>query len=143
MSKVKLDGAGTPLIPDGRYYVQDCRSVVGNCAMFWGPNRAGYVCSLDEAGVYSGDEASRMRDTDVAWPVETIEAIAVRHARSDQMPWAPGRWPTVQTNRVTAAKAERCDLCGKCPTRPRWSAPSSTARSGSTTSATRSPPTGS
>ncbi|MCA9676773.1 MAG: hypothetical protein KC464_17195, partial [Myxococcales bacterium] len=42
--------------------VQDTRQVVGNCALWWAKDRAGYVCDLRDAGVYTGAEAAAMRD---------------------------------------------------------------------------------
>jgi len=70
------------------YYIQDTRSVVGNCAMFWGPNGCGYVCELNDAGVYPKDKAlsiGRGRSSDVPWPKALIDANAVTHCRSDTM----------------------------------------------------------
>lgn len=52
-------------IEDGErlYYVQDTRSVVGNCALWWRENGAGYTCAIDEAGLYRKDHRT-WRDTD-------------------------------------------------------------------------------
>lgn len=75
------DGLGNPLIPDANYYVQDTRAQVGNCTLFWGKIRQGYVCDLEEAGIYMGAEAAGMRDTDIAWPVEHILKHKVTHVR--------------------------------------------------------------
>lgn len=68
------------------YYIQDCRSIVGNCAVWWGPNRAGYTCNLNEAGVYTEEEAlaqQSTRSTDIARPKELIDEGSVRHFRAD------------------------------------------------------------
>lgn len=72
------------------YYIIDTRTVVGNCAMFWGPNRSGYVCNLAEAGKYSEEDAKhqqRSRPTDVAVPCDVIDAMAVTHVRADTRPY--------------------------------------------------------
>lgn len=79
----KTDGTGRELDPEALYYVQDTRQVVGNCGLWWRAERAGYSCNLDEAGKYTGEEAARMRDTDVAWPIAHVEANVVRHVRVD------------------------------------------------------------
>jgi hypothetical protein len=79
----ELDGRGEPLVPTGDYYVQDARGLVGNCISWWGKHRAGYVCNLDEAGVYSGDDVKGMRDTDIPWPKAYVEQFVLRHVRGD------------------------------------------------------------
>lgn len=68
------------------YYILDTRSCVGNCGLWWGPNRSGYVCSLDEAGKYEEEEALRIqesRGTDAALPCDEVDNLAVRHVRVD------------------------------------------------------------
>jgi hypothetical protein len=70
------------------FYIQDGRQVVGNCALFWGPNGAGYVCDLNDAGVYSKDKAlsiGRGRKSDIPWLKSVIDANAVLHCRNDTM----------------------------------------------------------
>lgn len=67
----------------GMFFILDSRSCVGNCAMWWGPDRKGYVCDLDEAGVYTEAEARSHRDTDVAVPCEIARHFSVTHCRSD------------------------------------------------------------
>ncbi len=83
--KKTTDGTGTPLDRGALYYVQDTRSIVGNCGSWWAPNGAGYVCSIDEAGKYTGAYVAdhMSRETDVAWPVEYVEQRTVRHCRVD------------------------------------------------------------
>lgn len=63
---------------DDRYYLQDRRSYVGNCPMWWAKNGKGYVTRLDEAHRYTREEAMkqhRMRSTDVPWPCSEIDAL--------------------------------------------------------------------
>lgn len=50
------------------YLIQDSRSYVGNCVLWWGPNRCGYTTDITEAGLYSKEEAEqqhRERATDI------------------------------------------------------------------------------
>jgi hypothetical protein len=79
----RTDGLGDPLIADALYYLQDSRVFVGNCGSWWAPNGAGYCCSIDEAGKYTGKEAAALRGTDVPWPVEYVLQHIVRHVRVD------------------------------------------------------------
>jgi len=60
------------------YYLQDTRSTVGNCPLWWRENGKGYTTDLREAGKYTFDEAIRQhrcRETDLPWPCEQINAI--------------------------------------------------------------------
>lgn len=71
------------------FYIQDTRSFVGNCPVWWGPNGNGYVTRLDEAGRFTEQEAiaqNRTRDTDVPWPCAEIDKLGritvdVQHMR--------------------------------------------------------------
>lgn len=70
------------------FYIQDTRQVVGNCVLWWGPDRAGYTTELDKAGLYEEDEArsiERLRGTDKAWPKDQIDKVAVRHVRGEHL----------------------------------------------------------
>src|SRR6478736_6121124 len=77
------DGTGAQIIDDALYFIQDARSVVGNCGSWWAPKSAGYVCSIDEAGQYTGKFVRALRGTDVPWPVDYVLARTVRHCRVD------------------------------------------------------------
>lgn len=58
-----------------KYYIQDTRSYVGNCIVFWGSNWSGYVTDINKAGLYSEEEAKKIcgsRKTDIAWPENYI-----------------------------------------------------------------------
>lgn len=81
----KLDGLGDPIDPEADYYVQDKRGTVGNCTLWWAIKSQGYVCSIDEAGVYKGREVRGMRDTDVPWPVAVVLVNVVRHVRVEPL----------------------------------------------------------
>lgn len=79
----ETDGQGNPIDDAADYYVQDTRSVVGNCGSWWKPNGAGYCCCIDEAGIYKGKYVRSLRDTDVPWPVAHVLQHVVRHVRVD------------------------------------------------------------
>jgi hypothetical protein len=83
LGAVKTDGLGNELVDDALYYVLDSRTYVGNCGSWWAPNGAGYVCSIDDAGTYSGSRCKTMRGTDVPWPLDHVLKHAVRHVRVD------------------------------------------------------------
>ncbi len=59
------------------YYLQDTRNVVGNCALWWGKGRSGYVTDLRKAHVFNESEkrATSTRDTDKWWRKDTIDAF--------------------------------------------------------------------
>lgn len=67
------------------FYILDTRQVVGNCALWWRPDGAGYTCDLGDAGLYSREAARSHRETDIAVPRELAERLAIRHVRLDQL----------------------------------------------------------
>lgn len=79
----KLDGLGNELVPDASYYVQDTRTVVGNCGLWWADDSQGYCCDINKAGLYTGNACAKMRETDVPWPKEHVLAHCVMHVRVD------------------------------------------------------------
>lgn len=63
-----------------RYYIRDM-TATGDLCLWWRPDRCGYTTDLDQAGVYSEDEANkiaRIRGTDKPYPVESVSAVARR-----------------------------------------------------------------
>jgi hypothetical protein len=66
-----------------KYYILDSRSAVGNCALWWRPDSAGYTTELGEAGLY--ERCPSDRDTDILVPKEIAERLAVRHVRLDRL----------------------------------------------------------
>lgn len=80
---------GEPL-PEGRlFYVQDTRTIVGNCISWWAKDRCGYTCHLERAHVFTEEEAvqiARGRETDVPWPKDVIDAIAGRMVDHQRLP---------------------------------------------------------
>ena len=61
------------------------RPPVGNCALWWRPDGKGYTCNLDEAGLYTREEAFDGRARDVPVPRETAERLVIRHVRLDHL----------------------------------------------------------
>lgn len=58
------------------YYIQDSRSYVGNCMVFWGHNNNGYVCDISKVGLYTYEQAIeqfKSRSTDIPWKKQDIE----------------------------------------------------------------------
>lgn len=72
------------------FYVWDSRpgSTVGNCALWWRPEGAGYTCDLSEAGKFTDREVAKMRATDKALPVDAVDALVIHHVRADTMAFA-------------------------------------------------------
>lgn len=93
------DDTGTFPTADGAdYYIIDTRTVVGNCALWWCPDGKGYTCNLDDAGLYTRQQAKSHRETDVAVHREVAERLVVRHVRLDHLrqnvdfPTGKGGW---------------------------------------------------
>jgi hypothetical protein len=80
-----------------KFYILDARSIVGNCALFWRPDGAGYTTQLDDAGLYDEADAKSHRETDVAIPEHMAKACAVTHIRVERlreaMDQAGIKWP--------------------------------------------------
>jgi hypothetical protein len=91
-TKIRKDRVGNkpkrqgPWWEDERvYYILDSRSCVGNCALWWGKDRLGYCCSLDDAGLYTLEEALGERQTDIPVHRDIAEQCVVRHVRWDAL----------------------------------------------------------
>jgi hypothetical protein len=76
-----------------QYYILDARTMVGNCALWWRPEGAGYTCNLDDAGRYTLAEAESHRETDVPVRCDVAERIAVRHVDTDALRTATRKPP--------------------------------------------------
>jgi len=64
------------------YYLQDSRSFVGNSMVWWGKGKSGYFCGLEDAHVFSKEDAfaqHKSRSTDIPWPKQYIDGLASRH----------------------------------------------------------------
>ncbi len=68
-----------------RYYIIDSRSCVGNCALWWKPDGKGYTCNLDDAGLYTLEEAESNRLSDVPVPWELARGLVVPHVRWEHL----------------------------------------------------------
>lgn len=58
-----------------KFYIQDTRQYHGNAVVWWGPYGRGYTSRIQEAGLFSKEEALKIceRKTDVAWPRSYID----------------------------------------------------------------------
>ena len=72
-------------ISSAHYYILDARSCVGNCALWWGPDGKGYVCDLSKAGLYTLEDASSHRATDVPVHRSIAENRVVKHVRWEHL----------------------------------------------------------
>ena len=62
------------------YYLQDTRSYVGNCVLWWKKDGNGYTTNIAEAHIYSTDDLfnKTFRETDKFWPKEEIDRLAYK-----------------------------------------------------------------
>ncbi len=58
-----------------QFYLQDSRSYVGDGLTFWALG-GGYTTSLDKAELFTLEQATAKRDTDVSWPKSYIDERA-------------------------------------------------------------------
>jgi hypothetical protein len=62
-----------------KYYLQDSRSFVGNCVMFWAEGGRGYTTDIDAAHIFTKEQAfaqNKCRDTDKPIPCSIINPLA-------------------------------------------------------------------
>lgn len=55
-----------------QFYLQDSRSHVGDGLTFWALG-GGYTTNLDKAELFTAEQATSHRDTDIPWPKEYID----------------------------------------------------------------------
>lgn len=80
-----VDALGNQCVADKEYYLQDARSVVGNCILWWGKESKGYTCDLKDAGRYKGALAFGHCDTDIPWPCNVVDDNTVVHVRAEPL----------------------------------------------------------
>ena len=72
-------------------YVIRHKGFVGNCILFWGPNRRGYTTDLKQAGKYNGEEAEQIcsirPEQDRMYSIEEIDKHTVIHVDGQSLPW--------------------------------------------------------
>ena len=56
-----------------QFYLQDSRSHVEDGMMFWAKEGRSNGTNLDQAELFTFEEACRHRDTDIPWPKEYID----------------------------------------------------------------------
>jgi len=106
-----------------QYVILDTRQIVGNCAMFWRPDGAGYTCDLNDAGLY--EKKKGRRETDIYVPIEVARSMAVAHVRVEPLKRA-GYWSKPQPKDTRPQRCEGCSrfvkrggwLCAKCASSP-------------------------
>lgn len=104
----KRDGLDQQIVSDALYYVQDSRTINGDCMSWWRPRGADYTANLDMAGTYHGRDVLSMRETDVPWPAELVEKVTMRHVRWDVLREAASKVQAV-------ADCNREGVRGPCP----------------------------
>lgn len=65
-----------------------CSDVEGDHALWWKSNRNGYTTALDDAGLYSVGEASRIaaiRGTDIPVPESVARSLVVPRVRTSAL----------------------------------------------------------
>lgn len=67
------------------YYLVDLRGTVGNCASLWRAGGKGYTCDVNDAGLFTEEQALSHRETDLPVPAELVEHLAIRHVRIDHI----------------------------------------------------------
>lgn len=78
---------GSEQIEDSFFYIQ-CTDADGDLVLWWKPKCSGYTSRIEEAGLYTRDEAAaikRARGTDIPWPVSQIEKVARRYVHVDAL----------------------------------------------------------
>lgn len=114
------------------YFIQDTRTMVGNCMLFWAKESKGYTTNIDEAGLYTLEEAISKRNTDRPWPASLIRKLAKPRVDFQDLPRGVDLMPEMREV-VKSIKGEwvfkpykywhccgeehqqgrRCDICGK------------------------------
>ena len=59
-----------------KYFLQDTRTIVGNCLVFWRKESKGYTTNLDDAELFTIEEALSHRSTDRPWPESLMRSLA-------------------------------------------------------------------
>lgn len=76
--------------PGEWFYLQDTRSIVGNCMVWWAKDCNGYTTKISDAHVFTKEEAYKRscdRPTDLYWPKEYIDARLSRHVDAQACVW--------------------------------------------------------
>ena len=69
------------------YYVQDRRTFVGNCILWWAKDHKGYTCHLHKAHVFTEEEVKKLhRETDIPWPYEIVHEAASMQVDCQRLP---------------------------------------------------------
>lgn len=99
------------------YYLQDSRSFVGNCVVWWAKGGNGYTTDTSRAQLYTREEAMaqhRTRPSDVPWPATyvqdrtapTVDAQKLKRKDVDV-------WLELTKDRPPEAERPKCEGCGR------------------------------
>lgn len=69
-----------------RYFLQDTRTMVGNCMVFWRKGSRGYTTNLDDAETFTIEEALSHRETDRPWSVDLMYELAKPRVDHQDLP---------------------------------------------------------
>jgi hypothetical protein len=96
------------------FYILDTRQVVGNEALWWGPDRSGYTTNLEKAGLYTGAEITGLRITDIPVPRDVALSLSHPSVNSDKLASAGYRRPKERY------RPWRCAICPRFIRRDGW-----------------------
>jgi len=117
----------SPPPPPPLFYLQDARQVVGNSVLWWRKGSAGYTCDLNDAELFSEEQARAEhlnRDSDRYYSQAQIDALAERHIHLDTLHSQLGgglhrEEPAEQAEcsgcLATGPADALCDDCRRCP----------------------------
>ena len=75
-----------------QFYLQDSRSTVGSCLLFWCPEGAGYTTDIDKSALFTEEEAFAQhssRPSDIPWPAEYVQQRLKRVVDVQRLSQAP------------------------------------------------------
>jgi len=70
------------------YLILHVGTIVGDCAVWWGPDHRGYTTDIDKAGRYTKEEAEKIHrgrpklDKPIPW--SKVEPLILRHVLFDK-----------------------------------------------------------
>jgi len=91
------------------YYLQDSRQYVGNSMLWWRAGGAGYTTNIEEAGVFTKDQAfsqHRCREGDRPWSKRYVDTLANRHIDHQKL---------TREHDAADGKGNIVALCSDCP----------------------------
>lgn len=106
--------------PDGEYYVQDSRQIVGNDMMWWAKDGHGYTCDITKAHIFTRDEAFRLcTDTYgfprhfIPWPKAYIDTRVKQVVDAQETHLEQAGVVAPQKPKPPRKYAQQCPACGR------------------------------